>query len=59
MDNYLTVLDSQRSLYSAQQGVIETRLTGMLNLVALYKVWAAGDWRRGTGRVPARSALAK
>ncbi len=42
VDSYLTVLDSQRALYSAQQGVIGTKLTGMLNLVSLYKVLGGG-----------------
>jgi len=42
VDSYLTVLDSQRSLYSAQQGVIDTRLTRLLNLVNLYKVLGGG-----------------
>jgi multidrug efflux system outer membrane protein len=42
IDNYLTVLISQRSLYSAQQGVVNTRLTRLLNLVTLYKVLGGG-----------------
>jgi multidrug efflux system outer membrane protein len=42
VDSYLTVLDSQRSLYSAQQELIITRLTRLLNLVTLYKVLGGG-----------------
>ncbi|MBU4264398.1 MAG: AdeC/AdeK/OprM family multidrug efflux complex outer membrane factor [Proteobacteria bacterium] len=42
IDSYLTVLDSQRSLYSAQQDLITTRLTRLLNLVTLYKVLGGG-----------------
>ncbi|MHB8810171.1 MAG: efflux transporter outer membrane subunit [Desulfobulbaceae bacterium] len=42
VDSYLTVLDSQRSLYGAQQGLIATRLTRLLNLVTLYKVFGGG-----------------
>jgi multidrug efflux system outer membrane protein len=42
VDSYLTVLDSQRSLYGAQQGLIATRLTRLLNLVTLYKVLGGG-----------------
>jgi multidrug efflux system outer membrane protein len=42
IDNYLTVLVSQRSLYSAQQGVVNTRLTKLRNLVTLYKVLGGG-----------------
>lgn len=42
IDSYLTVLDSQRSFYSAQQGLITTRLTRLINLVTLYKVLGGG-----------------
>lgn len=42
VDSYLTVLDSQRSLYSAQQELIATRLTRLQNLVTLYKVLGGG-----------------
>ena len=42
VDSYLAVLDSQRSLYGAQQGLIATRLTRLLNLVSLYKVLGGG-----------------
>lgn len=43
VDSYLTVLDSQRSLYSAQQGLIGVRLARLANLVTLYKVLGGGD----------------
>lgn len=42
VDSYLAVLDSHRSLYSAQQDLIATRLTRLLNLVTLYKVLGGG-----------------
>ena len=42
IDNYLNLLDAQRSLYSAQQGLIATRLTRLVNLVTLYKVLGGG-----------------
>jgi multidrug efflux system outer membrane protein len=42
VDSYLTVLDSQRSLYNAQQNLIGTRLTRLANLVTLYKVLGGG-----------------
>jgi len=42
IDNYLTVLVSQRSLYSSQQGVVDTKLTRLQNLVTLYKVLGGG-----------------
>jgi len=40
--SYLNVLDAQRSLYSAQQGLIEVRLSQMINSVTLYKVLGGG-----------------
>ena len=42
VDSYLTVLDSQRSLYSAQQNLISTRLTRLTNLLTLYKALGGG-----------------
>jgi len=42
IDSYLRVLDAQRSLYSAQQGLIAVRLARLANLVALYKVLGGG-----------------
>ncbi|MBF0328829.1 MAG: AdeC/AdeK/OprM family multidrug efflux complex outer membrane factor [Nitrospirae bacterium] len=42
IDSYLTVLDSQRSLYNAQQGLIAIRLSGITNLVTLYKALGGG-----------------
>ena len=42
VDSYLTVLDSQRSLYGAQQNLIGVRLTRLANLVTLYKVLGGG-----------------
>jgi multidrug efflux system outer membrane protein len=44
IDSYLSVLDAQRSLYSARQALIGTRLTRLLNLVTLYKV-LGGGWQ--------------
>ncbi|MBI4767788.1 MAG: efflux transporter outer membrane subunit [Deltaproteobacteria bacterium] len=41
LDSYLGVLDAQRSLYAAQQGLIFLRLAGLINRVTLYKVL---DW---------------
>jgi outer membrane protein, multidrug efflux system len=42
VDSYLNVLDSQRSLYGAQQNLITTRLSRLTNLVTLYKVLGGG-----------------
>jgi len=47
VDSYITLLDSQRSLYAAQQQLIRTRLARESNLVTLYRVlgggWSAHD----------------
>jgi multidrug efflux system outer membrane protein len=43
INSYLNVLDSQRSLYSAQQGLISVNLTRLSNLVTLYKVLGGGS----------------
>ncbi|WP_281796767.1 efflux transporter outer membrane subunit [Desulforhabdus amnigena] len=41
-DTYLSVLDAQRSLYSAQQGLISIRLARLANQVQLYAVLGGG-----------------
>jgi multidrug efflux system outer membrane protein len=45
VDSYLDVLDSQRSMYSAQQGLIQTRLQQLTNTVTLYKA-LGGGWSK-------------
>lgn len=42
VDSYLTLLDSQRSLYAAQQTLITARLDSLNNRVTLYKVLGGG-----------------
>jgi multidrug efflux system outer membrane protein len=42
IDSYLSVLDAQRSLYAAQQGLISIRLAQLANMVTLYKVLGGG-----------------
>jgi outer membrane protein, multidrug efflux system len=42
IDSYLGVLDAQRSLYTAQQGLIILRLARLTNLATLYKVLGGG-----------------
>ena len=42
IDNYLTVLVAQRSLYAAQQVLISLRLAGVSNRFTLYKVLGGG-----------------
>jgi multidrug efflux system outer membrane protein len=42
VDSYLDVLDSQRTLYSAQKTLISTRLSRLTNGITLYKVLGGG-----------------
>ncbi len=42
VDSYLTTLDSQRSLYAAQQALVSLRATQLQNLVTTYKVLGGG-----------------
>ena len=42
IDSYLTVLDAQRTLYGAQQGLINVRLLRLGNQVKLYAVLGGG-----------------
>jgi multidrug efflux system outer membrane protein len=42
IDSNLTLLDAQRTLYGAQQGLITARLVRATNLVTLYKVLGGG-----------------
>ena len=42
LDSALTLLDAQRSLYAAQQGLITARLARASNLVTLYKALGGG-----------------
>lgn len=44
IDSYLSVLDAQRSLYAAQQGLIYLRLSRRTNQVRLYAV-LGGGWQ--------------
>jgi multidrug efflux system outer membrane protein len=47
VDDYLSVLDSQRSLYSAEQTLIAVKLARLQNLVTLYKALGGGWSERG------------
>ena len=42
VDSYLSALDAQRTLYSAQQQLQIVRLTRLQNLVTLYKALGGG-----------------
>jgi len=48
VDNYLGVLDSQRSLYTAQQSLVSVKLARLQNLVTLYKA-LGGGWHEHSG----------
>lgn len=56
VDSYLAVLDAQRSLYAAQQGLIELQAARSANLVTLYRAlgggWSAVD-DAAAGGIPA------
>ncbi len=42
LDSYLSVLDAQRTLFSAQQGLIALRLIQMTNTITLYQTLGCG-----------------
>jgi multidrug efflux system outer membrane protein len=42
IDNYLSVLEAERTLYAARDGLVALRLAKYLNLVTLYKVLGGG-----------------
>jgi multidrug efflux system outer membrane protein len=47
VDNYLSTLDSQRSLYAAQQALVTLRQAELTNLVSFYKA-LGGGWLEHT-----------
>jgi len=51
VDSYLIALDAQRSLYAAQQSLIQSRLARLTNLVTLYQD-LGGGWNEHTGASP-------
>ncbi|RQR41275.1 AdeC/AdeK/OprM family multidrug efflux complex outer membrane factor [Burkholderia sp. Bp9142] len=59
VDSYLNVLDAQRSLYTAQQNLINTRLSRFTNLATFYKT-LGGGWveTTNTSVAPATAPLA-
>jgi multidrug efflux system outer membrane protein len=52
VDSYLNVLDSQRSLYTAQQTLIGTQFSRVSNLVTLYKVLGGGGMEYSSTNAP-------
>jgi multidrug efflux system outer membrane protein len=64
IDSYLSVLDSQRSLYAAQQALVYLRLANLANQVKLYAVlgggWDAEQTKQAKTAVsPARKTAVK
>ena len=57
IDNYLVLLDSQRTLYSAQQGLVTVKLSRLQNLVTLYKA-LGGGWNETTQPPPTSTSVA-
>lgn len=51
VDNYLTVLDSQRTFFTAQQSLVAVQLARLQNLVTLYKA-LGGGWRESGAPPP-------
>ena len=50
--SYLDLLDAQRSLFSAQQAVVQTRLAQLQSQITLYKA-LGGGWKELAGSVQA------
>lgn len=42
LDNYLTVLDAERSLFANQQGILQLELQNMISQIELYQVLGGG-----------------
>ena len=53
--DFLHVLDSERSLYAAQDALVQSDQTVSLNLVQLYKA-LGGGWENETNAIPSRAA---
>jgi multidrug efflux system outer membrane protein len=58
IENFLSSLDAQRTLYSAQQSLVRTRLERATNLVDLYRT-LGGDSLIETGDLPGPSTAGK
>ena len=55
MDDHLSLLDAQRTLYASQQALVQTRMERLGNLIHLYKA-VGGGWTQHTP--PARALAA-
>ena len=56
IDTFLTSLDAQRSLYTAQQIVVQTRLVRATNLVTLYRTLGGDSQLETTAGAPSLTA---
>lgn len=56
VDSYLDMLDAQRSLYAAEQSLLETRYYRLSNLIGLYKALGGGGERQQDIRTAATTA---
>ncbi|WP_287126155.1 hypothetical protein [Desulfobacter sp.] len=54
VNNFLSVLDSQRTLFASEQGTITICLAWLSNLVNLYKVLGGGRSEPSPGSIFAR-----
>lgn len=55
LDSYLSVLDAQRSLFAAQQGLVSVRLSKLANQVRLYEVLGGGSETEAPVKLAAKS----
>lgn len=55
-DSFLTLLDAQRTLYSAQQQLATDTLSKLANLITLYKALGVGWSENGAGQTGARAS---
>lgn len=55
IDDYLAVLDAQRTLYGSQQALVRTRMNRLNNIINLYKA-LGGGWTEQTARAESRTA---
>ena len=56
LENFLSVLDAQRSLYSAEEGVADSETRSMVSVIALYKA-LGGGWSFDPAIIPSSDQL--
>jgi len=55
LENFLSVLDAQRALYVAEDGVAQSETNAMVSLIAVYKA-LGGGWALDTTPLPPSDA---